>query len=462
MNFFTRPRHLDGYHKRAVRTWFLRHGGLVRKISVRLGIPLLAVVAIGFVPFSCDGIARGVERAVVKAGASSCSVRKATLRPWLGLSLERVRVDKKEWPAKVSLEVPRVRLAYRLPPLLFKVVVIRNVVFERPKISVSLSPAPSAEAKNARAFGPDKLFAALAALPFSPAVENVSLADAEVSVTRGGSRLVDGKGVDLRVNVRRKRDSVLFGKLGADTLTLGGMWNVTGARASLRADEISATLEHCMGDFYGGTIAGSGRIGLETGSLERFKLELYHVNLAGLYAACGVGKGRCDGRCEGELVLDRSAFRADALRGRGFVKMSDVVVRDSPLQSGVIVYIAVPQLRNIAFDRLGTSIEVRNGRILTPDVSGDGNTLRVRAEGWVGFDGVFFENVKGIIAADVAEKLHPLVSRSLGAEADDKKSFSCTMSGTLANPEIRIDRAVTQRVVRNLFDEVGKFFRGRR
>ena len=458
MNLFTSPRHLDGFYKRTVDILLSRHRNLVKKLLVWLGIPLFVVIAAGFVPFSCDNLRRSAERAFVKAGVSTCSVQKVSLRPWFGFSIDGMDVAGKDAPVTFTAKIPRIRLAYRLLPLLFRFVVIKDFVVERPQIAVTLPPSLPAQTRPVQPFSNQDLRSALSEIPFSVAVQNISLDDAEVSLAQKGDKLLHGKGIDVHMSVSYRKELALSGRLSADTLTLNGMWNITGVRASARVSEGAVTLDRCRGDFCGGTVAASGAADVGAGTLERFKLELSHVNLSKLYAACAIRRGQCDGRVDGEIELARSALAADSMRGSGFFRMTDVSVRDLPLQSGIIVYVAVPQLRNITFKKLGTSLDIRGGRIFTPDISGDGYPLEARADGWVGFDGRFSEKMKGIIASDLVKKLHPVIAKSLDDESDGKKSFSCTVHGTLANPAIDIDRTITDRAVHNVFDEVKKFF----
>jgi AsmA-like C-terminal region len=458
MNLFTRPRHLDGFYKHTVMMWFSRHRKLVKKLLIWLGIPLALIFMAGFVPFSCDSLRHSVERAVVKAGASTCSVQKISLRPWFGFRMEGMEVEEKDAPVKVSTKIPQIRLAYSLLPLLLKIVVIKDVIVERPLISVTFPSSLTVHAATALQFSAEDFRSALSQIPFSVVVQNVSLKDADVSLAKKGDKLLRGEGVDLHMRVSYKKELAFSGRLSADTLTLNGMWNITNLRTSARVSGLSVTLDRCRGDFYGGDIAADGAADIGGNTLDRFKLELSHVNISKLYEACEVRRGQCDGRLDGKIVLAQSTLSADSIRGSGFVRMSDVSVHDMPLQSGIIVYIAVPQLRNITFKKLGTSMEVRSGKIFTPDISGDGYPLDTRADGWVGFDGRFSEKMKGIIAEDLVEKLHPVISRSLDDESEGKKSFSCTVHGTLANPGIDIDKAITDRAVHNVFDEVKKFF----
>jgi hypothetical protein len=458
MNITQRPRHLPGYHRRALASWLSRHKKLVKGLLLWLGIPVALIVAAGFVPLSFDGLRGTAERALVKAGASSCTIRKLSLQPWLGFSIDEMELEKKEGPLKVKATIPRVLLAYRIFPLLFKFVVVKDVVIERPRVTVTLPSVVPPGRTQVQPLSVDAIRKALPESPFSILVQNISLRGAEISVVQKGETLVHGDGIDVRMSVGFKRELALTGGARARTLTVDGMWDFTDVRASVSVSELTVALDKGRGDFYGGTIGASGKADLGENTLEGLTLELSHVNLAKLYAACRIRRGQCEGRVDGNLNLGRSDLALDSLSGSGALRLADVSVHDMPLQSGIITSVAVPQLRNITFSKLGTTLEVRGGKVFTPDIKGDGYPLEVRADGWVGLDGYFSEKMKGIFAADLVEKFHPVISRSLDEELDGKKSFTCTVHGTLGNPGIDIDRRITDRAVHNVIDEVRKFF----
>lgn len=138
--------------------------------------------------------------------------------------------------------------------------------------------------------------------------------------------------------------------------------------------------------------------------------------------------------------------------------MTDVSLRDLPVQRSIITVVAVPQVRNITLSSLGADLQVRSGRIETPNVEGRGHPLDVRAKGWVAFNGRFSEGLTGIFDRETVLQFHPVISNSFNSEPDGRKSFSCVVHGTMADPEIDIDRKITERAVHNVFDAVRKFF----
>jgi hypothetical protein len=260
------------------------------------------------------------------------------------------------------------------------------------------------------------------------------------------------------MSVGYKQVLTLAGKVSADRLTIGGMWNLDDFRAAVRTTDLAVTLQRCKGDFYGGTVSASGEADMGEHTLERFKAELSHVNLTGLYEACRVGRGRCEGRLDADISLSQSDLLPDSLKGTGHIKLTDVSLHELPLQNNLLVFVAVPQIKNIAFSRITADLDVGNGKVQTPNIRGDGYPLEVRSEGWVGFDGYFSEKMNGIFARDLVKDFHPVIANSLDDEVDGKKSFTCTVHGTLRNPHIDIDRKIQERAVHNVIDQVRKFF----
>ncbi len=457
MDIFTRPRHLEGFYRRAVVSWYSRHTRLVRNLLVWLGIPLGLIIAAGFIPFSFDGLKRSAERLVRKTGAASCSIEGASFTPWLGLSIDGLELTKKDGPVQIDAKVPRVRLSYRIIPLLFRCAVIKDFALDEPQVSLVLA-STAAPRRHARPFSVEDARELLSGIPFAVIVQNISVRSGALTVQQGGKSLVAGTGIDVRMSVGYKQRLTCAGNVSADRLTAGGMWNVDEFRAAVRISDLTVTLERCKGDFYGGTLSASGEADLGEHTLERFKAGLSHVNMTNLYEAFRIRKGRCEGRLDADISLEQSDLSPDSLKGNGHVKLSDVVVRDSPLQSGLLVFVAVPQIKNITFSGITADLDVGGGKVLTPNIRGDGYPFEVRSEGWVGFDGYFSQKMNGIFARDLVKDFHPVIANSLDDEADGKKSFKCTVHGTLANPHIDIDRKIQERAVNNVIDQVRKFF----
>jgi hypothetical protein len=457
MDIFTRPRHLEGFYRRAVVSWYSRHIRLVRNLLLWLGIPLGLIIAAGFIPFSFDGLKHGAERLVQKTGAASCSIEKVSFTPWLGLSIDGLELTKKDGPVQIGVKIPRVRLSYRIIPLLFRCAVIKDFAVDEPQVGLVLA-STAAPRRRAMPFSAEDARKLLAGIPFAVIVQNISVRSGALAVQQRGESLVAGKGIDVRMSVGYKQRLTLAGKVSADRLTVGGMWDVDDFRAAVRISDLTVTLERCKGDFYGGTVSASGEADLGEHTLERFKAGLSHVNLTNLYEACRIRQGRCEGRLDADISLVQSDLSPDSMKGTGNIKLADVSVHELPLQSGLLVFVAVPQIKNITFSRITADLNVGSGKVFTPNIRGDGYPLEVRSEGWVGFDGYFSEKMNGIFARDLVKDFHPVIANSLDDEADGKKSFKCTVHGTLGNPHIDIDRKIQERAVNSVIDQVRKFF----
>lgn len=261
MNITVRQKHLRGYHKRLFSSWVSHHKIALRNLCLFFGIPLIALVAVGFVPLSFGGLKEAAEKSLCKAGISSCSLRRVSLQAWLGLSIDDLAISANAGEYGVSAKIPRVRFAWRIAPLLFKWIVIRDVIVERPEISLTLLPGLAGQRTPLPSM--DDLKSALPSLPFSLAVQNLSFRNATVVVVIKGRRIAFGEGMDARMRLGYKKELTFESGISGRTVTFGGLWTVTGVRASVRMEDRSFSLVRCRADFYGGTVtaAGSGRSG---------------------------------------------------------------------------------------------------------------------------------------------------------------------------------------------------------
>ena len=424
-----------------------------------LGIPLCLIIIAGFIPFSNTMLREKAVRILEQSSGASCSMQRFSLTPWLGFSMDGLALTKKDRQAMWQLSIPRVRMSYRILPLLFRFVVIRDIALEKPQVRFILPSSPRQNQAREKAFTLRDARQMLAGLPFTIAVRNISVEEGAVSVEQKGQGLFAGSGINARMRIGYAKAPGLAGKASAQRLTLYGLWDVENVHASLRVSDLDVVLEHCRGDFYGGKCIASGEADLGENVLEGFSAELSHVNLTKLYQASRIRQGQCDGRLDAKVEFGRSMLVPDSLNGRGKVALSRVSVHDLPLQNNLIVFVAVPQMRNITFSKISTSLEIRNGRVFTPDIQGDGDPLDIRADGWVAFDGYFSENMDGIFSRELVSSFHRVIANSLDDAPDGGKSFKCTVYGKFSNPRIDIDRKIQERAVSNVIDEVGKFFR---
>jgi hypothetical protein len=455
-NIHKPQKHLDGYYRRKILSWLSRHSRLVRTLALWIGVPLCIILIAGFVPFSNNMLREKAVRMLEKASGAACSVQRLTITPWFGFSMDGLELTKKDRQMMWQVSIPHVRLSYRVLPLLFRYVVIQNFALEKPQMRLVLPASQRQNQAQEKAFTIEDIKQALAGSPFTVAVKNISVEEGAVTVEQKGQGLFAGSGINIRMRIGYAKTLALSGKASAERLTLYGLWDIENVRTSVRVNDLDVVLENCKGDFYGGKCSASGEADLGENMLEGFRAELSRVDLTRLYQASRIRQGQCDGRLDAKVEFGRSILAADSLKGRGKVALSKVSVHDLPLQNSLIVFIAVPQLRNITFSKISTSLEVHNGKIFTPDVRGDGDPIEIRADGWVAFDGYFSHRLDGIFSRELANSFHRVIANSLDDAPDGRKSFKCTVYGKFKNPQIEIDRQIQQRAVSNVIDEVGR------
>lgn len=424
-----------------------------------LGIPLCLIIIAGFVPFSNAMFREKAVRMLEQSSGASCSMQRFCLTPWLGFSMEGLALIKKDRQSMWQVSIPRVRMSYRILPLLFRRVVIRDIFLEKPQIRFVLPLSPRQNQAQESAFTLQDIKQMLAGLPFTVAVRNISVEEGAVSVEQKGQGLFAGAGITARMRIGYAKTLTLAGKASAQRLTLYGLWDVENIHTSLRVSDFDVVLEHCRGDFYGGKCIASGEADLGENVLEGFRAELSHVNLTKLYQASRIRQGQCDGRLDAKVEFGRTMLAPDSLKGRGRVALSKMSVRDLPLQNSLIVFVAVPQIRNVTFSKISTSLEFRDGRVFTPDIRGNGDPLDIRADGWIAFDGTISEKMDGVFSRELVGSLHRVIANSLDDAPDGKKSFTCTVYGKFSNPRIDIDRKIQERAVGNVIDEVKNIFK---
>jgi hypothetical protein len=442
-----------------VLTWFSKHR-VVGWTAIGIGFLVCLVVIAGFIPFSSRVLRDKVEQALCQSVVTTCTIRNITVTPWFGFTVEGLELAKKDSAMSLSVSVPRVRLSYRLVPLLFKVVVIKKFSLERPVVRCVLPAAPPRARTRAPAqkkqVSIDDVRAVLAQFPFVVVVNNISVSRGEATIEQGGAPVAYAKGVDVSMDVGLKKDVTLHGKFGADLLRLLNQWEITRLKTDLALDGFSVALKRCTAEFYRGQIDVSGRADIAKNVLEEAQIDVSNVDVKRLYSEARLGAGECSGWCDASLKLDKSIIHPDSLKGKGHVRLSKVQARDLPLQKSIIVLIATPRLTNISFSKITAECIVQKGKVLTVPVMGDGDPLVFTSTGWVGFDGSVSQKVEGTFSRDLVATLQPIVANSLDEAENGKRGFKCSVSGPFANPKVIIDQRIVNRAVNNVVGEIGR------
>lgn len=450
------PRHLKGFYSRKIGAFYDRHKALINRTVVAALFALAVIIIAGFIPYSTGMLGKKVERICESSFCDKCSIKRISLVPWTGFAIDSLVISKTDHGTVVQATIPHIRVSYHILPLLFKFVVIKNFALVKPSFRVVVPVSPATGKRDGKRFSAADFQKALAGMKFAIIVRSLSIDNGVCLVEQQGKPLFEAKGIDLSMRIMNVNALSLAGKIGFASVRVGGLWDIRDIRATMDVNDFIVSFSNGKADFYQGKMGLSGNADLAKGALGGLHFELSHANLQKLYEASRVGQGECTGKMDGKLDLEKSAFAPDSLTGRGSVTLSNVEVRNVPLQTNLVVLLAIPKLRDISFSRLGTDIDVRNGKLYTPNIRGDGDPLDIRSEGWVGFDGHFSEKWDGIFSKDFVGNLPPIVERSLDDAEDGRKSFKCSVTGTFKNPQVNVDQRIVNRAVNNVIDEVAK------
>jgi hypothetical protein len=95
-NIHKPQKHLDGFYRRKILSWFPRHARLARNLLLWIGVPLCLVIIAGFVPFSTAMLREKAVHVLEQSSGASCSLQRLSLTPWLGFSMDGLELTKKD------------------------------------------------------------------------------------------------------------------------------------------------------------------------------------------------------------------------------------------------------------------------------------------------------------------------------------------------------------------------------
>jgi hypothetical protein len=124
------------------------------------------------------------------------------------------------------------------------------------------------------------------------------------------------------------------------------------------------------------------------------------------------------------------------------------------------VALVLPMFSDVRFDVVEGRIGFHNGRFETTLINGKSKSLDITINGWLGTDATIYEEVSGAISAEAAESLSDIVKKSMTRDKKGQFTFKCTVKGPLSNPSVQLDKAIIDRAVNSLFDDLKKSFGG--
>ena len=396
------------------RQWLSERGKTARKIGFFMMGVLVLVFLLGFVPFSNQALKTKVERILKESIVDSCSIDKLTITLWTGVSVKNIRCAWRD-PSGASYccSIPRAVVSYHVLPILFKRLIIKNITLERPQFTCNLPSAPTTPGAPHEGFSFDKLSDALAGFPYTVFVRNITLFKARVLVTQKRETVLDCRGIGLSMKVGVDRSIALDGAFDADTVGLLDAWHLTRFKARLSVKGPRVTLASCKAESYGGKINVNARANLAAGALEDLGIAVSRVKLDQWYSDEKAGPGRLTGKLDASMDFSRSALCVDSLAAKGKIKITGVTASDLPLQKNLIVVLAVPKLTTMRFSRISSDLDLKKGKIYTENVTGEGDPMDFKADGWVDLNGYFSERINAEFSGEFMGSLPPFFRKSL-------------------------------------------------
>jgi hypothetical protein len=181
---------------------------------------------------------------------------------------------------------------------------------------------------------------------------------------------------------------------------------------------------------------------------------LKNVDLEKQYNSLHIGTGTLRGKLQSVFSFTPGPLREDSLFGSGTLTVNDMVADGLPMQKNLIVLLALPGLSHLEFSSVNAQFALRREKIVITRVTGTGKTLDAVSSGWINANGYFFLNITGLLTKESTDSLSEFVRNTLIPAENGRRSFECSVRGTLENPVLTLNKQLVQRAVQNAFESL--------
>ncbi|MCU0608438.1 MAG: AsmA-like C-terminal region-containing protein [Chitinispirillaceae bacterium] len=417
---------------------------------------MLSAFLAGFLPLSPPALKHTAEK-IVAGLVDSCSIGNVTVTLWSGISLNHVSCSWHDAANQsFSCAIPRIAVSYHLLPLLFQNCIVKEIRIEKPDIYCILpSNPPGTRAPAAALFSADSLSKQLAAIPFTVIIRSISLSEAHITVLQKKQALAEVTGLDCSMKIKLKRTLNIEGKCTIADIALVNQWHLTKLKCDFHLAGLTAVIDRCGADCYGGRVTLDGSLDLAKNSLESLRLSAKGLHLDQCYAAAKAGPGTVTGTLTAAMTFHKSQLFTDSLKAKGHLKISDLSASNLPIQKTLFVGLFIPKMASLKFSRISSDLVLGRGRLHTENFNGFGDVLDFKAHGSIGLNGYVNEKVTVIFSRDFTRTLPDLVRTSLLPVPPDRRSFSCTVRGFMQNPLVAVDQRIINRTAANALNSDG-------
>ena len=401
-------------------------------------------VWIGFIPLSFGVFNEIAEDILTNAGADSVSVGRVSAALFRGVKIEDVFVYKQiNARENYTVEISRVNIKCNPLRLLFS-----RKYFESDRdIFMEFNDKPLELAGEAANF--------VNTLKF---IKGAELENANIRFQNRNTAGIRIENVSAKINRRHRalRGGVRVGEVIVPSLAKIENFEIklhlNAAGASSNGNRLH--LFDGNGEIFDGKINMELFVNLDENLIIGGTLSVRELDMRKACTKINLLQGSIDGRVNIDANFEQSAFSIDLIRLRGSFSATQVLARDLALQR-ISLLRRIPQIRTLEFDEVSGNFSfsggLNNGRINFQEMAGRGEAMIFNSHGWFRLDGRMNKNLNGEMSRKFIDELPRIMRNSFEITENGKGHFSCTVSGTFDNPQVRVERTMVRNAVRNTF-----------
>jgi hypothetical protein len=406
---------------------------------------VLAVCIVGFVPLSHPAVTRKAAELARRFGGDSCSIGSVRIVLWKGITVRDVR-----WAGALGTAGRRstVNAGTLVLHGSFIQFMLHYKEFER------CAPYGAAFTKE-----PAEALRILCRCA-AGIIGKVTVADAAVMVLNRNGPLLQGHNCSLAVIFTKNGGGDFDGSFSAAALRAANatvMRRLSG-NVTCRGNVIS--LSRCSGRCLGGRMQCDARFDFVRGALANLTFSITGLDFDEWYKQADTAAGRLSGKADCRLALDSSALAVDSLRGTVTMAAAPCVVSQFPLQRTLAGMFEYPVLTRLHFRKFTADGTVKPKGVITTEVSGDGDSISLRASGWIGINGQLNQKTECFVTRIAVPSLPRFARKTLEATSDGGRVLRLRIFGDIATPKFAIEsKVILLKAVQNIFDDVRDNFK---
>jgi hypothetical protein len=409
-------------------------------------VMVLGVVILGLVPISHPRLTQTVVSFMKRGGADSCAIGSVSVTLWKGISLHDVTVtgtiDRNH---RFSLYAHSINGQGNLVlALLHRKQIIALIAGRDPDSAVGLRIDPLRAVP--------RLFRMVAESKYC---KGLAVTKATIAATRGGKTLFRTTAMTFAVTPSLSENHLFSGTFSTDSLIVLNSSLLSQASGEFSSRDGLFDISKCKGKAFDGKVKLEARIDLPHDAVSAVSLSISNFDINKLYRMFDTSGGRLAGKADLKCTLDSSALQADSLRGKGTISATRFEVVNFPFQRSLVSMLAYPSLTHLRFKKFKTDFSIKPGLVVDNDAQGEGDSLNVKASGWVRADGQLNEKIECAIPKASVPGLPPFAQKTLEETPSGGRVIRFKLYGLINNPKFEIDsKVILQKAVRNMFDDV--------